>query len=81
MKVPQGDHEIRFKFQPRSYSIGEQISLICSLLIVLILGFGVWQWMTTAVPLTPVAISDQGTTHRHGPKEKKLLKPKKKHKP
>jgi len=81
LKVPQGDHEIRFKFQPRSYTIGEQISLICSLLIILILGFGVWQWMTTAVPLTPVAVSDQGTSGRIGNKEKKVLKPKKKHKP
>jgi len=81
MKVPQGDHEIKFKFQPRSYTVGEQISLICSLLIILILGFGAWSWLTTAVPLTPVAVTDHGTAVRHTAREKKILKPKKKHKP
>jgi hypothetical protein len=80
MKVPQGDHEIRFKFQPRSYSIGERISLIGSLLVVLILGFGVWNWLTTSMPLTPVTVPDHVAADRQVTREKKNLKPKKKHK-
>ena len=81
MKVPPGNHEIKFKFEPRSYSVGEQISLFCSLLIILILGYGAWSWLTTAMPLTPVAVTDHSSAVRHTSKERKLLKPKKKHKP
>lgn len=76
MKVPQGDHEIKFKFQPRSYATGEMISLIFSLLIVLMLGWGMYQWLTTAAPLAPVVIADHGQAHGHPVKEKKGLKPK-----
>jgi uncharacterized membrane protein YfhO len=35
MRVPAGQHDIEFKFEPKSFRIGETISLICSLLIVL----------------------------------------------
>jgi hypothetical protein len=79
MKVPAGEHEIRFKFQPRSYSLGETISLICSFLVVLILGFGAWNWLTTPVPVSPVAVTDSSTAARQTMREKKNLKPKKKH--
>ena len=43
MKVPQGDHEIKFRFEPKSYKIGEMISLIFSLLIIVILIFRIIQ--------------------------------------
>ncbi|MBK7094148.1 MAG: hypothetical protein IPH57_03455 [Saprospiraceae bacterium] len=39
MKVPAGDHKIVFEFKPRSYIMGENISLFSSLLI-LLLGAG-----------------------------------------
>ena len=40
MKVPSGQHTIEFKFEPKSFRIGEALSLISSLLIVLgFLGF------------------------------------------
>ncbi|MEZ4935386.1 MAG: YfhO family protein [Saprospiraceae bacterium] len=35
MKVPAGQHDIEFKFEPKSFRIGETVSLICSLIIVL----------------------------------------------
>ncbi|HEX5112617.1 MAG TPA: YfhO family protein [Saprospiraceae bacterium] len=79
MRIPQGDHEIRFKFQPRSYSVGETISMICSFLVVLLLGYGVWSWLTTPMPLTPATVPDPGST-RH-PQEKRGIKPKKRNKP
>ena len=36
MIIPAGDHEIRFSFKPSSYSIGNRISMISSLLFVLL---------------------------------------------
>jgi len=79
LRIPPGDHEIRFKFQPRSYSLGETISMICSVLVVLLLGYGVWSWLTTPMPLIPATVPDSGST-RH-PSEKRGIKPKKRNKP
>lgn len=40
LRVPSGDHTIEFKFEPRSFAIGQTMSLISSLLIILgLLGF------------------------------------------
>jgi uncharacterized membrane protein YfhO len=40
MVVPAGDHTIEFKFHPKSYYTGNQISLASSLLLILaIAGF------------------------------------------
>ncbi len=38
MKIPAGEHEIRFEFQPKSFSVGSTISLICSLILFLLIG-------------------------------------------
>jgi hypothetical protein len=38
MVIPAGDHKIEFKFEPRSYFVGEKISLAGSVLLVLFLG-------------------------------------------
>jgi hypothetical protein len=78
MKVPQGDHEIRFTFEPKSYKYGEIISLICSFLIILILLFGLYKWLTKAEPTSPVAIRDHDHGHKQPSGNKKLLRKKKK---
>ncbi len=40
LRVPSGSHTIEFKFEPKSYSIGATLSMICSLLIIFgLLGF------------------------------------------
>ncbi|UCG28558.1 MAG: hypothetical protein JSV24_04145, partial [Bacteroidales bacterium] len=36
MIIPQGNHVIEFKFEPRSYAIGRRISLVSSMLIILL---------------------------------------------
>ena len=36
--IPAGKHKIEFKFEPRSYYLGEKISIACSLLLFLALG-------------------------------------------
>ena len=66
MNVPQGDHEIKFKFEPTSYKVGEMISLLFSLLIVLILFYGLYTWLTKVEPTAPVAIADLGLKHAPG---------------
>lgn len=42
LRVPQGSHEIAFRFEPRSYHIGETISLICSILVLATIGAGLF---------------------------------------
>lgn len=37
LNVPAGNHKIEFKFEPQSYVIGENIALICSLLLIIII--------------------------------------------
>ena len=45
MPLKAGNYEIEFKFEPKSYSIGNTVSLISSILLVLgIIGFGFFQW-------------------------------------
>ena len=81
MKVPAGEHEIRFKFDPTSYRVGEMISLVASLLIVLILFYGLYQWLTKAEPVTPVAVQEAkhaSTTGTQKHADRKLLRKKKK---
>ncbi len=38
MTIPQGKHTIEFRFEPRSYIIGEKISLVFSIIIFIALG-------------------------------------------
>ncbi len=41
MRIPAGTHTIEFKFHPKSYFMGEKVSLACSLLLVLmVIGTG-----------------------------------------
>jgi hypothetical protein len=45
LRVPAGRHTLEFKFHPKSYFIGEKVSLASSLLLVLmILGVGYREW-------------------------------------
>ena len=38
MRIPQGEHLIEFRFEPAVYKNGEQISLVCSSILLLLLG-------------------------------------------
>ncbi len=80
MNVPQGDHEIKFVFEPKSFKIGEIISLVFSMFIVLILFFGLYKWLTKAEPTAPVAIADLSHKPSHSAVhgDRKLLRKKKK---
>jgi len=49
MAVPSGRHTVEFKFEPESYSKGEQISLAGSILLLLLVGSaGVVEWRKRA---------------------------------
>ncbi|MCR9253054.1 MAG: YfhO family protein [bacterium] len=44
MQIPAGQHTIEFKFEPRSYYVGNTISMICSILIIIaLLGLVVYE--------------------------------------
>lgn len=81
LRVPQGDHEIKFKFEPTSYKTGETLSMIFSFLIILILLFGLYSWLTKSEPTAPVAIVDHGASSHgaaHAVGDRKLIRKKKK---
>lgn len=42
LKVPAGQHEIVFKFEPKTYFVGEKISMASSILLALVLIFGIF---------------------------------------
>jgi hypothetical protein len=45
MVVPAGNHEIEFKFEPKSYYVGNKISLASSILLILaVLGYGFYEF-------------------------------------
>jgi hypothetical protein len=49
MPLKAGKYEIEFKFEPKSYSIGNAIALISSLLLILsILGYAFYKWKKSA---------------------------------
>lgn len=42
LPVPAGDHQIEFVFDPQSHKIGSMVTIICSVLMLALLGFGLW---------------------------------------
>lgn len=42
LQLPGGNHKVEFRFEPRSYHVGETISLIGSILLVIGLGTAIW---------------------------------------
>lgn len=58
LRVPAGDHEVRFIFEPKSYSVGEKISLVCSTLILLALLYGLYLWLTRETPVIAAAVPE-----------------------
>jgi hypothetical protein len=39
MKLPAGEHQVEFKFEPKSYLVGDKISLFASIILVFTAGF------------------------------------------
>ncbi len=71
MKIPSGQHEIRFKFDPQSYRVGEIISLIFSSLIMIGLLYGLYRWLSTPPPMLPVhAVETVKTKRSINPKKR-----------
>lgn len=42
-QLPGGNHKVEFKFEPKSYYMGENISMVSSLLLLLAFGFAFWK--------------------------------------
>jgi len=49
MVVPSGKHTIEFKFKPEAWSIGEPVSLISSIILLLVLGWFVFSLLKSAI--------------------------------
>jgi hypothetical protein len=44
LQIPAGKHTIEFKFEPQVVKTGSMISLVSSILILLLIGFGIFTW-------------------------------------
>lgn len=42
-QLPGGNHKVEFKFEPKSYYVGENISLISSIILLVAFGFAFWK--------------------------------------
>jgi uncharacterized membrane protein YfhO len=42
LKVPAGNSEIEMRFEPKVYAVGEKVSFVASLLLLLALGYGIY---------------------------------------
>lgn len=69
LKVPAGEHKVEFKFEPSTFYLGETISLITSLLIILgllsYIGFNLFQLYKNGIP-------EIGTPIKNIPKKQKV---------
>ncbi len=58
MRIPSGEHTIKFQFRPRSFYLGEKISLLSSGLILLLLGIAIYlrkdEFVKLETPTAPV---------------------------
>lgn len=43
LQLPRGNHTVEFRFEPRSYHLGETISLVASIVLVLGAAFVIWR--------------------------------------
>jgi uncharacterized membrane protein YfhO len=57
LKVPPGKHEIVFEFKPASFYSGTYISVICSFLIFIGLGYAIYQYFKKNEPLSIDALN------------------------
>ena len=79
MRVPAGQHTIEFKFHPKSFYLGERISLFSSLILVLFtlgfLGFQLYQgWKSKPLVIEeekPKVAKPKKSTGKKSPKPKK----------
>ena len=44
--VPKGKHVVEMRFTSERFGVGKNISLVCNVLVIALLGFGIWQWRT-----------------------------------
>src|SRR5690606_6159655 len=42
-QLPGGNHTVEFKFEPKSYYMGENVSMVSSILLLLVFGFAFWK--------------------------------------
>lgn len=45
LKIPAGNHEIRFVFHPEKFYTGDRIALISSIILLSILGYALFRWL------------------------------------
>ncbi len=49
-QLPGGNHTVEFKFEPKSYYMGENVSMLSSLLLILVFGFAFWKGRQPETP-------------------------------
>lgn len=78
-RLPAGQHEVKMVFSPKSYHSGEMISLIASLIVLALAGWGIW-WFVKNYQIPEPANLPEGEVQTKQPTRRVKTEAKKKKK-
>ena len=77
MRLPPGQNmKLEMRFEPRSFYLGEKLSMVFSLLVLLLFAVGVWFWYKKGLNMPPANLDNvpQPEQHKRAPEPQSIVK-------